>query len=251
MSYHVKYYDSHEYSWEEICNNAVDKPHLSPELKAKDEARYQANQYAIEHDEPNADSFDNPEEQIEYYCDKFSLFFDYNGNLINEKQMGTWNYKTSDVITVAYYDINYTPSVEEIEGTMVDYECNEKEAEDILYQQHQDYTEERFNFVCDLFKNQQFEYYSVSVDEGKYEGFQINISREQLAFDNSYQRKEMRKELTRIKNKIIVAINEYFMRVCYPGWCIGWEDTIKDSLKALNEAIKEERKVINNLKIEK
>lgn len=165
--------------------------------------------------------------------------------------MGTWNYRDSDVITVADYDIIYTPSIEEIEGTMIDYECNEKEAEDILYQQHQDYTEERFNIVCDLFKNQGFEYYSVSVDAGYYEGFQIKISREQLAFDNSCQRKEMHKELTRIKSEIIVAIEEYTMRVCYPGWCIGWKDTIEDSLKALNEAIKEERKVINNLKIEK
>lgn len=72
------------YSWYEICNNAADKPHLSPELKAKDEARYQANQYAIEHGEPNADSFDCPEEQIEYYCDKFNLFFDINGNVIKD-----------------------------------------------------------------------------------------------------------------------------------------------------------------------
>lgn len=165
--------------------------------------------------------------------------------------MGTWNYGKSDVITVAYYDINYTPSIEEIEGTIVDYECNEKEAEDILYQQYQDFTEEQFNSVCDLFKNQEFEYYSVSVDDGSFEGFQINISREQLAFDNSYQRKEMHKELTRIKNKIIVAINEYIMRVCYPGYCIGWKDTIEESLKALNEAIEEERKVINSLKIGK
>lgn len=165
--------------------------------------------------------------------------------------MGAWNYVNSDVITVADYDIIYTPSNEEIEGTMEDFECDKKEAEDILHQQHQDYTQERFNSVNDLFKNQEFEYYSVSVDAGYYEGFQINISREQLAFDNSYQRKEMHKELTRIKNKIIVAIKEYTMCVCYPGWCIGWEDTIENSLKALNEAIKEERKVINSLKIEK
>lgn len=165
--------------------------------------------------------------------------------------MGTWNYRDSDVITVADYDIIYTPSIEEIEGTMIDYECDEKEAEDILYQQHQDDKEERFNSVNDLFKNQDFKYYSVSVDSGYYEGFQIKISRGQFAFDNSHQRKEMHKELTRIKNKIIVAINEYFMRVCHPGWCIGWEDTIEDSLKALNEAIKEERKIINSLKIEK
>lgn len=75
-----------QYSWSEICNNAADKPHLSPKLKAKDEARYQANQYAMEHGEPDAESFDCPEEQIEYYCDKFNLFFDINGNVIeNEK----------------------------------------------------------------------------------------------------------------------------------------------------------------------
>ena len=144
--------------------------------------------------------------------------------------MGAWNYGNSDVITIADYDICYIPSIEEIEGTMVDYECDDKEAEDILHQQHQ---------------------YSVSVNDGYYEGFQIYISREQLAFDYWYQRKEMHKELTQIKNKIIVAIEEYTMRVCYPGYCIGWKDTIEESLKALNEAIKEERKVINSLKIEK
>jgi hypothetical protein len=165
--------------------------------------------------------------------------------------MGAWNYGTSDVITVADYGINYTPSNEEIEDVMAEYECDEKEAENILHQQHYDYTVERFDSVNALFKNQDFKYYTVSVDGGYYEGFQINISREQLAFDYWYQRKEMHKELTQIKNKIIVAIEEYTMRVCYPGWCIGWKDTIEESLKALNEAIKEERKVINNLKIEK
>ena len=72
------------YSLAEICNNAANKPHLSPELKAKDEARFQANQYAMEHGEPDAESFDCPEEQIEYYSDKFNLFFDINGNLINK-----------------------------------------------------------------------------------------------------------------------------------------------------------------------
>ena len=71
-----------EYSWSEIRDNAANAPHLSPKLKAKDEARYQANQYAIEHGEPDAESFDCPEEQIEYYCDKFNLFFDINGNII-------------------------------------------------------------------------------------------------------------------------------------------------------------------------
>lgn len=165
--------------------------------------------------------------------------------------MGAWNYGNSDVITVADYDIIYTPSIEEIEDVMAEYECDEKEAENILHQQHYDYTVERFDSVNALFKNQDFKYYTVSVDEGYYEGFQINISREQLAFDYWYQRKEMHKELTKIKNKIIVAIEEYTMRVCYPGWCIGWKDTINESLKALKEAIKEERKVINSLKIEK
>lgn len=71
-----------EYSWSEICDNADNAPHLSPKLKAKDEARYQANQYAMKHGEPDAESFDCPEEQIEYYCDKFNLFFDINGNII-------------------------------------------------------------------------------------------------------------------------------------------------------------------------
>ena len=66
----------------EIYDNTDNAPHLSPELKAKDEARYQANQYAMKHGEPDAESFDCPEEQIEYYCDKFNLFFDINGNII-------------------------------------------------------------------------------------------------------------------------------------------------------------------------
>lgn len=73
-----------EYSWDFICNNADNAPYLSTELKAKDEARYQANKYAMEHGEPDAESFDCPEEQIEYYCDKFNLFFDIKGNVITK-----------------------------------------------------------------------------------------------------------------------------------------------------------------------
>lgn len=160
--------------------------------------------------------------------------------------MGTWNYKTSDVVTVAYYDINYTPSIEEVEGTMVDYECDDKTAEDICVDQHEFTIRDDFERVESIM-SKTYIFYDVKVVDGYYEGFQIVIERiyEGLSWK---ERQEMQKELTQIKRDLITVIENDMMRVCYPGYCIGWEDTIQGSIKALNEAIKEERKVINGLK---
>ena len=61
----------------------------------------------------------------------------------------------------------------------------------------------------------------------------------------------MQKELTKLKKELTYVIENLGIRVCYPGWCTGWEEEIKDSLKALNNGIQEERKRIKTLRTER
>ena len=70
------------YSWDDLYERADDKPHLSPELRAKDEARYQINEYAKSMGEEDAEKYDCPEERIDFYALKYDLRFDDRGNII-------------------------------------------------------------------------------------------------------------------------------------------------------------------------
>lgn len=68
-------------SWNEICNRADGKAHLSPELKAKDEARWRVGRLMVENGEPDPENDEIPEESIERYCDRFCIRFNESGNI--------------------------------------------------------------------------------------------------------------------------------------------------------------------------
>lgn len=70
------------YTWNGIVKRADNKPHLSPELRAKDEARFQINEYAKSMGEEDAEKYDCPEERIDEYALKYDLRFDDRGNIL-------------------------------------------------------------------------------------------------------------------------------------------------------------------------
>lgn len=71
-------------TWEDIYNRAIDKGCGSPELRAKDEARWQITQIMLEQG-INPDEADCPEECIEDFMndDVRDYLFDENGNLVS------------------------------------------------------------------------------------------------------------------------------------------------------------------------
>lgn len=73
-----------KYTWDELYERADGKAFMEPELKAKDEARGQVGQYAIEHGYEDPEDTEIPEERIEDYCNMFGLLFDENGNIVEQ-----------------------------------------------------------------------------------------------------------------------------------------------------------------------
>lgn len=71
-----------KYTWDEIYERAIDKVCFSPELKAKDEARWQVRDYAIEHGYEDPEDVECPEERIADYCNMFGIMFDEKGNIV-------------------------------------------------------------------------------------------------------------------------------------------------------------------------
>lgn len=71
-----------KYTWDEIYDRAEDKACFSSELKAKDEARGQVRDFAIEHGYEDLEDVECPEERVDEYCNMFGIMFDENGNIV-------------------------------------------------------------------------------------------------------------------------------------------------------------------------
>lgn len=164
--------------------------------------------------------------------------------------MGTWNYGTSECLTtLGYYGINYFPTEEEIEEEMTINDVDKKTAEQLCYQSNNDCVSEDFNNVKALFEQKKWFYYDIKVEPGYYEGFWLSISDTYYELNSTAEKKEWQKELNELTKILNTCVRDYLMRVCYPGWCIGWEDTIERSIVKLSDAVTKERKRINNFKV--
>ena len=122
--------------------------------------------------------------------------------------------------------------------------------EDIIDRLREDYdlcVEADWENVKSILESKRFQYYKVSVESGYYEGFYISIDREYSYLDNYQEKLDMQKELTTLKELLIKCINECGIRVCYPWWATSWEEKIEDSVKVLNEKVKEERDYIKHI----
>ena len=74
-----------KYTWDDLYARAEGCAFLSPELKAKDEARYQIAELIKKEKNYNIEDCDCPEDEIENYLEHRSrpLFFDERGNILN------------------------------------------------------------------------------------------------------------------------------------------------------------------------
>lgn len=169
--------------------------------------------------------------------------------------MGAINYGSNNILcSLGYVDIQNYPKEEDIKAYREEFGYDE---EDYTDEQIEEYIMDDNNLMCeDNYKAVKevlsgYEYYDVSVECGYYEGFYISIDDKYTYLDTFKDKIKMQKELTQLKKDLIECINTYGVRVCYPGWCTGWEKEIKESIKVLNECIKIERKRIKSLYTEK
>ena len=63
------------YTWDYLVEIADGKAHLSPELKAKDNAREQVRELALSFGARDIEDFECPEDMVEEYCKMFSIYF--------------------------------------------------------------------------------------------------------------------------------------------------------------------------------
>ena len=75
-----------KYTWDEIYERATGCAFLSPELKAKDQARFELQKLIQEEEGYDIETCECPEEEIDTFLWKRekSVLFNENGNLISE-----------------------------------------------------------------------------------------------------------------------------------------------------------------------
>lgn len=73
---------SKRYSWDDLYKRADDHAFGSPELRAKDEARYQLRELILKQTGEDIEDSEIPEDAIDTYVDCNEVWFDENGNII-------------------------------------------------------------------------------------------------------------------------------------------------------------------------
>lgn len=162
--------------------------------------------------------------------------------------MGTINYFTSDYITLGikpYSVANFEDdvdfmneireNVEEYGGT-VESEINEYVANC--------YKDDEFNTKLILL-TYDFYYFHVTIKQGYYEGFTLDIRNNcTVYFDNWQDKRNAQKELTKLKKCLLECAGVGLVQ-CSPGWCTSYND-YKGTCKAIEAAIKEMREEVRN-----
>ena len=71
-----------KYIWDEIYERADGCCFGEDNLKAKDNARENVRCLALEYGEGDLEEAECPEDEVDYYCDKYNILFDENGHIV-------------------------------------------------------------------------------------------------------------------------------------------------------------------------
>ena len=138
--------------------------------------------------------------------------------------MGAINYSSNDTINIGVNPDNYWIENENGNTEFLDFE--------IAF----DYKE-----ITNLLNQYDFEYFTVKIEPGYYEGFYIDIDFDYLWVD-SYEKPLIQKEITQLKCFLNGCIERGLVQYS-PGWCTGYYSAI-ETRKNLDAAIKELRQII-------
>lgn len=157
--------------------------------------------------------------------------------------MGTINYGTSEYITLGWEPIEV--SEEYMNRLRQEYD----DFSDALDSYVDSYIEDCYNLyrenIESILNKYDFSYYRVKIESGYYEGFYLDIENElPYAFDCWKERKEVNKEITKLKN-FLMECADFGMVEVLPGWCTKYSGYI-DTIRAINQAIKVMRQEIKD-----
>lgn len=71
-----------KYTWDDLYDRADGAACGEDTLEAKDEARWQVRCFAMEHGEEDLEEAGCPEDEVDYYCNKYNILFNENGSII-------------------------------------------------------------------------------------------------------------------------------------------------------------------------
>ena len=72
-----------KYTWDEIYQRADGCGFGEDNLKAKDNARENVRWLALELGEDDLEKAECPEDEVDYYCNKYNILFDENGHIVD------------------------------------------------------------------------------------------------------------------------------------------------------------------------
>lgn len=74
--------ENKKYTWNDLYKRADGAACGQDTLKAKDIARYQVRCFAMECGNEDLEKAECPEDEVNWYCNKYNILFNENGNIV-------------------------------------------------------------------------------------------------------------------------------------------------------------------------
>lgn len=139
--------------------------------------------------------------------------------------MGTINYGSNDYINIGM-DLKQFDNIYNYKDRQFEYETELQ----FLYEE-----------IDELLNKYNFDYFTVKLKPGYYEGFYIDIDFDYLWLE-SYEKPIILKELTQLK-QFLLKCSSFGMVKYSPEWCMGYYNE-KETIKAIKETIKATKETI-------
>lgn len=98
--------------------------------------------------------------------------------------------------------------------------------------------------VSEILKKYNFEYFTVKIEPGYYDGFYVDIDFDYIWLDDYQEKLTVLKETTQLKLFLLECC--YMGLVKYsPGWCTGYYSE-QETKQGIKQAIKEIKQTIKN-----
>lgn len=101
------------YTWDDLYKRADDKAWFDRELKAKDNARWNVNLFAVKQGKEDIEQFECPEDAVEDYCEEFDILFDEDGEIISHTDVRSQ--KVVMVVKYGYVTVSASTDKEALE----------------------------------------------------------------------------------------------------------------------------------------
>lgn len=156
--------------------------------------------------------------------------------------MGTVNYKTSDIITIGYRPVDAW-DLEHDDYFMKEARKQSEEygdsIDDIILAEIENYTEDDQIRAQEALDKYSFEFFTVSIEPGYYEGFSIDITDNLPGeFYDDDEREHALKDVENLYSLLHELITDVCLCEVWPGWCTTYQDQAH-SLRAIRKAHRE------------